>query len=447
MRMTFAVVAAACFAGLAAVAEEPPPIVNGGDATVHDIAGTSTLVTVVLKDTGAEDKNLRILDVYDNYFVVLSQDKERTAYLFSSIKEIRVQGGKVDTKKFVFEDVRTLRAEEQKVVERAYARAQEIFSATSDNQSLKMHAAALLAINGDQAARDYLEQLAAGNDLKTALDATACLFLLGEVTLNKALLASGLESGNRKARAKAAILSGLLGDHSNEGYLMTMLQDRVAELAKPAAWALSRLGNRDCIPTLLGMIVELSEEKGEGAIFALSRLDGPDVAEQMKLKYDTAVGEMRFRIAQVLYNIEDPMGRDVLANEFMTVPTLAERAALILAREGHPEAMQFLRSRLDRRFDEIEERLVFRAEAAAALIEGGDPVPIAVLQELLRFDRAPVTVRVCELIAELGKRQLLPITQPAIENSTHEIALAACTAAIAIANPNDFREKLIQSRM
>jgi len=431
----------------AAGAGEPPPIIGAGDVTIHDIAGTSTLVTVEIADTGALDKNLRIAVVYDTHFMVLSQDNVQGAFLFSLVKAIHVQGGKVETKPFVIDESRTLRPEEQKVVERAFARAEEVFNASNDSQSVKMNAAVLLALNAHEQARHYLELLAANDDLQTALQATSCLFLTGSPPPSAELLRRGLASGSRQIKAEAAVLSGLLGDNSSEDYLMAMLQDRSVERANPAARALARLGNRECIPSLLRMLTELNDAKGEAAIFALSHLNGPDVAEQMKVKYESSVGAMQFRIARVLYNMGDPLGRELLIEKYLAVPTLAEDAALILAREGHFESMDLLRARLDKLFDPTEPWQALRARATIALIAGGDPSPISVLQDLLRSDNPRITVMVCNMIAALGKRQLLPITQPPIESPNHDIALAACRAAIAIANPDGFRERLVALQM
>ncbi|MDQ1256340.1 MAG: hypothetical protein QG656_936 [Candidatus Hydrogenedentes bacterium] len=424
-------------------AAEQPPVLGGNGATLSDVAGTSTLVTLVLKETNAQDRNLRVTKVYEDHFTVVSEDNVPSAYMFNAIKEIRVQGGVIETKEFLIDEAHALRAEEQKVVDRAYARAGEIFRSGDKDQKIKMQAAVLLCINRDHEAREYLDTLlAAENDLMTQLDALLHLYLVGDAAVDKALLQTGLESGNRKAKAKAAQLAGLLKDRSNEGYLTTMLLERPEDLSCPAARALARLGNRDCIPTLLRMITELSPEKGNAAIYALSTLGGYDVADQMKIKYNTAVGEMRFRIARVLFNVGDSLGRKLMIEEFMQIPTIAPEAAMVLAREGDWDAMQLLRDRLARRFDPMEEILKSRAEYAGALIEGGDAGPTAELQELLRSDKESIPIYICQLIARLGKRQLLTITQPPIESSKADLSIEACYAAVAIANPGDFRARL-----
>lgn len=444
MRMTCLILLALFCLGVA-TAEAPPPIVGGGDATIYDIAGTSTLVTVKVKSTGALDKNLRILDVHEDRseFSVLSEDNEPGAFMFSDVQEIHVQGGKVEVKKILYDESQTLRAEDQKVVKRAFSRAREIYGTSDNKQSVKIRAAMLLALNREEEAREYLQKLAAANDLETALQATYNLYLAGQTEADTTLLTKGLNSGNRRIRALAAVLTGLFKDQANVAFLNQMIQDRSADLAAPAARALGILGNRDCIPALLRMLTELNEEKGEAAVYALTRLGGQDIAQQMKLKYPSAIGETRFRIARVLYSLGDPMGRELLQNEFMQVPTLAPQAAMLLAAEGDWAAMQLLRDRLARRFDPLDEILKSRADAALALIAGGENAPTAVLQDLLRSEKNAVRVYVCLKIAKANDRQLLAITQPCIESSENPVALTASNAAISLADPDGFRERYL----
>jgi hypothetical protein len=165
------------------------------------------------------------------------------------------------------------------------------------------------------------------------------------------------------------------------------------------------------------------------------------------VKYKTAAGETRLRIAEVLYALGDPTGRDVLTKDLLPNPTLGEQAALFLAREGQFDAQQLLRSRLAQPASDLIEKLKYRADATGALIVGGDLGVVSELQVLLRSDKPDLIKHVCLVITKIGRRQLLPITQPTIEASKSDVALAACTAAIAIANPNDFRERLLKTEM
>jgi HEAT repeat protein len=126
-------------------------------------------------------------------------------------------------------------------------------------------------------------------------------------------------------------------------------------------------------------------------------------------------------------------------------PTLAPEAALILARDGNWDAVQYLTGRLKRRYDVKEDVMLYRARAAAALMASADPTAVSYIQELLRSDNLIVKKQICILMADLGKRRLIEILQPTIESSDSELALQACSAALAIAKP-EFRERYIEQQ-
>ena len=87
--------------------------------------------------------------------------------------------------------------------------------------------------------------------------------------------------------------------------------------------------------------------------------------------------------------------------------------------------------------------MTFRAKAAAAVIQGGDPSGASSLQDLLRVNNAGVKRTICTLLVELGKHPFIPILQSTIESSNPNIALNACTAVVAIAKP-DFRQRALE---
>jgi len=437
--------AAALLILAAALASAQVPVVGGKGARLSDIAGTDTLVTVVLKGSGAADPNLKIRAISDTLLSLESESGRRSHYLLSDIQEVRVQGSVMTEKRLDTLADRGLTAEQQMVVNRAVERAKEIFDAAAGNQPLRMWAAEVLAVAGNdeqkQSALEYLTALATGNDLRTALDAAHHLVLAGSPPATGELVTQGLNSGDRQVRASAARLAGLTQDPSGKSQLHQMLRDRASDISVPAINALAWLGDRDIIPTLLELIVERNEDKANAAADALITLGGDDVIEQMKLKLPDAEGRARFRVVRVLDALGDPQGRSLMRDEMLKVPSLQFDSAIILARQGDAESMQILRERLAQRYDPYQEVLTHRAQATAALIEAGDRTNIGVFQELLRIGMPEINLLVLRLIGLLDLRSLLPVTQPVIESPEQEVAIAACQAAAALAHA-DYRARL-----
>jgi len=422
----------------ALVSAEVPVTGTDQKISVKDLAGTETLVTVVLKDTGAQDKNLKVVAVNPSTITFLNTSKQEVVYLQENIAEIQVQEGKVETRQSLAE-TQVLRAEQQRVVDRALARTREIFDAANDDQNLKLSAAALLALNRVESASEYLKKLAETNDIMVQLRASRALYLAGDEIAGE-ILRQGLESGNRAARALAAELCGLAKVADFEPLLFKMFQDRAVELSAPATRALARLGNREIIPRLLVMITEPNEEKGRAAVFALSTLGGDDVVEQMHVLLPSYDGIIRLRIVMVLYRLKTPDAVSELKKVFSTYPTLAPDVALILAKEGDWEAIQFLRSRLQRREDPTESNLIYRAKNAGALFANGDPTTMAVFQEILRSESLAARKAVFDVFLDLGSVRLISLLQPSIENVDREIALSAAATVVGLANP-EFRKR------
>lgn len=433
-------------AGTAMGAKSADIAITGTDApaSLQAIAGTPTMLTVVLKDSGARDPNLKLLEIRADRIVLMNQKGDIIPYMADSVESIEVQGGIVEKRHTRELDSQVLRAEHQRVVQRAWIRTKEIYSESDEDQGLKIQAATLLALSNDEEAHNYLRKLAESNDIETQLDAAGSLYLVGD-TVSEALLSQGLDSGNRSARVKAASMAGLCDYRDGIILLRSMFQDRAVQFSTPAARALARLGVRDIIPGLMQMIYELHEEKGKAAIFALTHLGDEKIVEELKFRLLEAEGVIRFRMVEVLYNLEDPVGIEELKAIFENYPTLSPEVALLLAKRGDYEATQFLRGRLSRREDPTEENLSFRARNAQALLEGGDPSAMAVFQELLRVSNENVTKLVFELMTELGQARLITLLQPSIENVDKDYAINACKAVISLAMP-EFRERLLQYR-
>mgnify|MGYP000950557419 CR=1 FL=1 len=408
---------------------------------LKDLVGTDTLVTVVLKESGAKESNLKVVEVLSNVINVQTAKGDIVPYPVDMVEEVQVQGGQVEEKRFKAEGIQVLRPEQQRVVERAMARAAEIFGGANDDQELKMDAAVLMALNKNREATKYLKQLAETNDLTLQLTASKALYLVGE-PVSESLLRQGLESGNRKARSIAATLSGLTRYTASIPMLKPIFSDRAVELSTPAARALARLGDREIIPRLMAMLEESNEIKGDSAVFSLVRLGGDDIHQEMTKKLGETEGMIKFRVVNVLYQMKDASGLAELKKLFSDYPTLAPQAALILTKNGDWDAAQFLRTRLARREDPTDANLIYRADTAAALLMNGDTGAQAVFQELLRSDSAKVKKKVFELFTDMGNVRLISILQKDIENVDKRMALDACKAVATLALPA-FRTRVL----
>ena len=421
--------------------------VTGTSAPValKDLVGTDTMVTLILKESGAKISNVKVMEVLPNTINVQTQKGDIDPYLLENVDEVQIQGGKVEEKRFKAENLQMLRPEQQRVVERAMARAAEIFSAANDDQELKMNAAVLMALNKNRDATKYLKQLAETNDLTLQLTASKALYLIGE-PVSESLLKQGLESGNRKARALAATLSGLSKYTAGIPLLKPLFADRAVELSAPAARALARLDDREIIPRLIAMLDESNEKKGQAAVFSLVRLGGSDIIEKMKVKLGETEGMVKFRVVSVLFQMNDPSGVEELHKIFKSYPTLAPEAALVLTKKGDWDATQFLRTRLTRREDPTDANLIYRAQTAAALLMAGDTAAQAVFQEILRSNSVKAKQKVFELFTDIGNVGMISILQSSIENEDKRMSLDACEAVATLALQS-FHSRILEMRV
>lgn len=461
---TLAIAAVAAFIVLPAFAQVS--VTGGGNATLQDLVGSPTMVTIVLKNSNAEDPNLHVVEVDDNLLITKSQDGTRNVYLLDNIKEVRVQGEVVQAPRSQVKVSRALSMSDRSVVERAMARTLEVYQGSAENQGLKMMAAGLLAGNenvagdivavssatasgGDvlksiEEAHSYLVELASSNDPSTALLASMHLYFAGDFENAKKAIGPAMGGSSRQARILAAEIAGLIGDRSVEDRLLSMVRDRSADVSAPAAVALARLGNREIIPILLDMLGDINTQKGDAAITGLSMLGGEDIVEQMKLMLKNAQTVPRFRMAMVLFKLHDPTGEQLLAREFLKVSSLARESALVLAARGNARGIEYLRARLDERMDEVAENYMFRASAAGALIMGDNRWAVSVIQETLRTNMPQVEAHSCYVVAFVGTRSLLSVVHPSIESTNPVVALMAASAAFSIVNP-DYHERFVNA--
>lgn len=442
MQKIVGVMAAILFIGLAGA---QVPVVSPEDHTLEDLVDEPVLVTVVFTQ-GARQPNVQVVDVGPNYVAVVDENGKRSPYLFKSIQEIRVQDDPVEARRFVLDEARALTEEERVIVNRAVSRAREVFEAAAGNQPLRMQAAGVLASRNDATARRYLTQLVQSNDRDIALSAAQWLYVGGQEPESiREAVERGLDSGRRQIRAEAAKVAGLYGYTEYEEQLLQMAQDRLAQIAAPAAKALAHMGSEDAIPILLDMIGASSGEKGEAAVYGLGLLGNEEVRDTLRDRLDRASGATHFRIARVLHKLGDPAGTNVLRQTIQESPTIAEEAAIVLARDGDFEGRRYLNQQLQERYDPYPQAVVRRARMVTALIEGQDRGALSALQRLLQSDHGAADRAILSLAAQTGVRSVMPLVAPKINSGNDEVALAASMTAVAIGDPR-VRQRLMEVR-
>jgi HEAT repeat protein len=431
---------------IAAVAQVPVSGVQG--AKLQDLVNSPTFVTVVLK-SGPKDVNLQVRDIGPNYVGVIAKDGSKPAYLFSAISEIIVQDGKIESAPdFSLPKNRALTNEEQRLFERALERAKQIYDAASTDQSLRMDAAALLLLGHDTAAQEYLEQLLTGNDISTAVEAGMALYL-GGVSLKNAdaVIELGTGSGNRTVRSKAVLLVGLLGIQGRDQALLTLLRDRLADYSVPAMKSLALLNNTAALPLLYEAIQDANPTKADNAAAALGRMKSEEIVPRLREILTRAENFSRYRIACALYAHNDTVGRQLLQEEFLSMPNLSADAAIVLARNGDRDGIRVLNQKMEERYNKDQREVLFlRADMAMALVLGGDGNAIAAVQELLSSPDPQVIEYTCDRIAEAGLRRLMSITQSAVEHADPHVALSACFATASCGNAS-FHDRLVGARL
>jgi len=450
--------------GFGAVAQVS--VTNGDGATLEDLQREEALVTIILKGSNAPDHNLRITGVYETTISVVTLDGVKTAYPTSLVGEVRVQDGRVaETRKRSREGA--LSDEELVLVTRAGVRAMELFEATKNDQLSRMAAAlAVSASNHEDRSITlrYLQELAGGNDVPTAVLATTYLYLAG-IPPDEDVLSEGFLSGNRDARAGAATLAGLTRNETYLPELRTMLKDPTIEIFPPAAKAIGRMGDRVGLPELYEAIRALRDAKAESAVFALSRMGGEEVKLKMQEMLRTSKGLEWFRVLRVLFALGDEGARDIMKTDALRQPAYQRTAGLLVADAGDWEGTLFLREYLEKAEDPNLENLLFRAEVGATLFLGGEGRAKLVLQELINMrasqiyargktgddnykrDTAKmVQVNALRRVGATGARELLSLLEGAVESTDVDVAITACTAAVEISNP-EFGARLREARL
>lgn len=433
------------------------PVTGGAGAGLGTIAGTDTLVTVVLKKGGAMDTNLKIVKVDSGLLTVRTQTGIETTYRLADIQEVQVQGRVMKTRQIdAMRDV-GMTTDQQEIVTRALARTTEIFNTGAAHQAIRMAAAEILAVGGatsatsddsqggtvlpkDQAI-EYLSALAKGNDIRTAITASLHMSYAGLKLPSDTIVQDGLSSGDRTVKAAAARLAGISGDTTAITELRVMLSDRAANISAPAARALANLGDKEIVPTLITMVAERNVEKANAAAKGLVELGDINTINLLRAKLKDTEGLSKFRIAAVMYDLGDTESGTLLRDEFMNVPSIRFDAACTLAKKGDAKAMQYLRDWLQTENDPTELNFTQRALATHALISAGDRTNAGVLQGVLREASPSVQVLTLRLIADLDVEGLLPMVLPALSGNEPATVMTACQTAVSMAH-NDYGDRL-----
>ncbi len=440
-------------------------VVDGNGMTLEDLMREKTLVTIVLKDPPARDINLRVTGIFESTISFMTIDKEPIAYTLSRIRELRVQESRVTPRRSrATED--DLSDEESIIVTRATERALEIFK-NSQNQEIRMSAALVIAASDHESkgsALGYLQELAAGNDVPTAMDATTFLYLAG-IPPGPDVLQEGFRSGDRHARATAAMLTGLTNNATFLPEVRTMLHDSTIQLFPAAAKAIGRMNERSGLSELYEAMRALREAKGEAAVFALARMGGDEIHQKMLDMLEESVGVEWFRVLRVLYALDDERAKELMLEEALKQPAYQRTAGLLLAADKIWEGTLFLRKYLEKAEDPNLENLVYKGRVASTLFSAGDIQQKILLQELANIQHGQIYARgqttneaykrqtaiavqlnTLRLIADTGSPDLLSLLGGPIESNGPLVAVTACTAAMAIGNP-EFGSRLREVRL
>jgi len=431
-------------------------IIGGEGATLDDLEREGTFVTVLLQNPTGRADNLRIAGVHDETITFTMSNGEFLPFVRARVKEIRVQEeGRVSRIRPRALDS-PLSDEEQSVVDRAAERALEIFQKSQGNQILRISAAVVLAASDHEDkdnALQYLQKLASGNDVPTAMLATSYLYAVG-LPPDPKVVAAGFESGNRGARALAANIAGLTNNQDFLREVETMLNDSTREIFPAAAVAIGRMNLRSGLPHLYEAMEALTEEKGEAAVFALSEMGGEDVHQRMLQMLETSRGVTWFRVLRVLFALDDARAKKIMKEEALLQPAYKRAAGILITEDGDFDGKLFLREYIKRAEDPNMKNLIHKAQVATTLFSAGDIQAKSHLQRLVNtkpseiyakgrtgdkaFKKAAATAvqtQSLAFIAETGSRELLSLLVAPLESADRVVAITACTAAMAIGNP------------
>lgn len=437
-------------------------ITNGDGATIEDLIGDKSLSTIVLKGN-VRDANLTVTGIHAGTVTFQKADGSFSAYPIDMIQEIRVQENRVASKKSVFSQG-SLSKDEQRVVNRAAARAFEVFQQSGD-QEIRMYAESIMAVMGNTDALRSLKGRSESNDTPTAVIASLHLYDAGQ-EIDPGVIQDGFLSGNPRTRTSTAMLAGLVGIEDDTSFLKELrdlLSDPSPDVYPWAARALALLGDRRSMPSFYKALGSLSQPKSEAAVYALITMGNDEVIAQLKERLPKAPPGEWIRVVRVLYALGDEDAAVSMRKKGLTSLSYQEVSGLLLGENEDWDGVLWIREYLDRRKDPDYKNLVYRANLAYALYDAAQAQAKIVFQKIMRMTEtdiyakgynndvrykketiALIQVEVCRLLGLLGDKTMLSILTRAIEHEDPRLALAACDAAVQIAKP-EYRDRVTAS--
>jgi len=217
--------------------------------------------------------------------------------------------------------------------------------------------------------------------------------------------------------------------------------------------ALGRITDVQSTDKLIDALASITEERAEAAVAALGKFNDPEVTRRLEELLGKSDILVRYRAVRALYAQGNESAKKLLATEYMKSPAFERGAALILARDGDPDALKFLRDYMTKQWDPNADNLIFRATAALALYLNGDIQAKNQIADILavrpndiyasgktqdeKFKAEQVQkvqATVCVILGNAMRRDMLPLLAGPIQSSDPVVALSACRAAVQIGN-------------
>jgi hypothetical protein len=451
------------------------PVKGKSGATIDQLIKDKTLVTIVLKSNHT-DINARLLSVDNTVLNYKGSDGNEHVFAISSLKEVRVQTGKYREEESVL-DLIVLSRDEKAVIQRAGAKATEIFNqlkasmdvpkpllvqAQAQNTyeyilSLRMSAALVMALSGNNEGKVYLEEMMLNSDVDRAITAASFyIYLDGEVP--NQLIKTAFTNGDRIARATAARIVGLTNNTNFNYILRKMSQDPSPEIYPSAIRALGLLGDSESIEQMYKGLATLSQPKAEAAIYALAHMENENLIDYLYARYRGTKGIEKLRILRLLYLLGDDDAINTIRDEGLRSLSYNKAFALTLAENSDWDGVNWIREYMNEAIDPNMENLFFQGYAAKAIYETTPNEATKILQELVRITPTQIYARgrtkdeayktmtamfvhsnTCSIMGSLGDKKMMTVLSTKLHDENILVSLAAADAIVKIITP-DYRE-------